>query len=285
MNISPHVNYRNFGFIPGNGLLRDLYGKLFGYRNLYKRLQARDMMRVLDVQPDETVLDIGCGRGYITIEIAKQAKSAFGVDVDKVITEITVPDLLKKKLKYVLINPGEPLPFDDNAVDKVFASEVIAAVAQPDQFLGELRRVLRPEGKLVFCNGCGHPAIKSAYERPNWVFQYLRKRHAERFPNTYEAYCVILNRSSGNQIDRFYNKEDLKAMLTRNGFESGNISHSPGLIPGRYLSWMQFMLYVGKGKVLSQKNFLMKHFILSTIQRLDKRKYEGGILYEAINKK
>jgi len=243
------------------------------------------MMRALNVQANETVLDIGCGRGYITIEIAKQAKAAFGVDVDTVIDEIVIPKRLKDKLKYVTINPGTPLPFEDSSIDKIFASEVIAAVADIDQFLGELRRVLRPGGRLVFVNGAGHPVIKEAYEKPNSRFLSLKKKHPDRFPATYEDYCVTLNKSFGNQIDWFYSKEDLDEMFTRNGFETGNVSYSPGLIAGEYLAWQQFERYIAGGKTLSQQNFLLKHFIFSGIQRFDNRKYKGGIIYEAINKK
>ena len=285
MNINRRVNYRNFGFIPGNGILRDMYGKLFGHRNLYKRLQARDMMRALDIQLDETVLDIGCGLGYITLEIAKQAKMTIGVDIEEVIAKSRVPSLLKDRLKFVSIVPGQPLPIGDNAIDKVYASEIIGAVSDTTQFLGELKRVLKPGGKLILCNGCGHPAIEAAYEKPNWLFRRLKRKHPDRFPATYAEYAVQLNKTFGNQIDWFYRKEDLDKVLGDNGFDSQSVSYSPGLIPGRYISWMQFTLCVRDGKTLSEKNFLLKFLILSAIQKVDKRKYEGGVLYEAINKK
>lgn len=285
MNISRRVNYRNFGYIPGNGFIRDLYGWLFGYRNLYKRLQARDMMKVLNIQPDETVLDIGCGRGFITVEIAKQAKLAYGVDVDSVITEITIPKGLENKLKYVTINPGDPLPFEDSSMDKIFASEIIAAVSDTTQFLGELKRLLKPGGKLVLCNGAGHPAIKAEYANPSQRFLNLKKQYPDSLPETYKEYCAILNKIFSNQVDWFYEKEHLEKILTENGFKTGLVSYSPGLKPGTWMSWQQFTNHVKGGSTLSQNNFLLKHFVFSMMQRFDNRKYEGGILYEAINEK
>lgn len=285
MNVSKKVNYRNFGYIPGNGLIRDLYGWLFGYRNLYKRLQARDIIKVLDVKPNDSILDIGCGRGYITIEIAKQSKKAFGVDTNPLIMDIVIPDVVKDKLTYTLITPGEPLPFEDNSMDKIFASEVIAAVADRNQFLKELKRLLKPGGKLVLCNGAGHPVIRDAYKNHSKKLSKLKRRYPDRFPETYDEYASILNKTFSNQINYFYSKDDLEEMLVHNGFATKNVSYSPGLIAGRYLSWRQFNAHLKGSGTLTQNNFILKYFIFCIIQRFDNRKYKGGILYEAINEK
>ena len=44
---------------------------------------------------------------------------------------------------------GEPLPLDDNAVDAVWAGEVIEHVVDVAPWLSEVRRVLRPRGRLL----------------------------------------------------------------------------------------------------------------------------------------
>ena len=76
--VNKKINYRNFGYLPEGSFFKDLFGKAFGYRNLFKRLQARDIIERLAIQPDETVLDFGCGNGHFTVEMAKQAKKAYG---------------------------------------------------------------------------------------------------------------------------------------------------------------------------------------------------------------
>lgn len=46
--------------------------------------------------------------------------------------------------------PAEELPFDDARFDFVISTLVLCTVDDPDRALAEIRRVLRPEGRLVF---------------------------------------------------------------------------------------------------------------------------------------
>jgi len=46
--------------------------------------------------------------------------------------------------------PAEDLPYPDESFDWAVSTLVLCSVADPDQVLAELRRVLRPEGRLVF---------------------------------------------------------------------------------------------------------------------------------------
>lgn len=46
--------------------------------------------------------------------------------------------------------PAESLPFDDASVDLAISSLVLCTVADPDAAVAEIRRVLRPGGRLVF---------------------------------------------------------------------------------------------------------------------------------------
>jgi ubiquinone/menaquinone biosynthesis C-methylase UbiE len=45
---------------------------------------------------------------------------------------------------------SERLPFDDDSVDTVVSTLVLCTVPDPAATLGELRRVLRPQGRLLF---------------------------------------------------------------------------------------------------------------------------------------
>lgn len=89
-----------------------------------------------------TVVDVGCGaqpfRGlvptsarYIGIDTA-DAESQFGY---------SVPDTIYFE--------GDRWPIDDNAADVVLTTETMEHVFDSRAFLGEARRILRPDGRLI----------------------------------------------------------------------------------------------------------------------------------------
>lgn len=51
----------------------------------------------------------------------------------------------------VVLSPAERLPFADTSVDTVVSTMVLCTVSDPEQALAEINRVLRPGGKLLFC--------------------------------------------------------------------------------------------------------------------------------------
>ncbi|MGH3307276.1 MAG: class I SAM-dependent methyltransferase, partial [Nocardioides sp.] len=51
----------------------------------------------------------------------------------------------------IVAAPAEALPFGDGSFDTVVSTLVLCTVADPEGALAEVRRVLRPGGRLLFC--------------------------------------------------------------------------------------------------------------------------------------
>jgi len=279
-----NIKYYRFGYIPNPSIKYDILGRLFGHKNIIKRLQAKDIMNALNIQSNEVVLDFGCGAGYFTIEMAKLAQKAYGIDVLPSIENIIIPQSLENKLKYICTK-GEQLPFEDNFFDKVLFSEILPMIHNPNLFLREIKRVLKPEGILVLVNGAGHPIIENAYNKNSKFLKFLSKIYPERFPDSYESYCEVLQKSFGTSQNKFFKENEILEILENNDFKVLKIDYSPGFLAGAYLSWSQFIMYLRKGKTLSQENFYIKYFVLSIINKFNKRKHKGGLLCVAKNNK
>ena len=278
--IDSAVNYRNFGYLPQGSFREDVKGKLFGNRNLLKRLQAQDIIHALDIRASHCVLDLGCGAGYFTVEMAKLAHKAYGIDVNPFVKTIQVPPALQEKLEYIQVS-GTELPFPDEYFDRILASEVLPMIPNPNRFIKEIRRVLRSNGHLVIVNGAGHPAIQEAYQRRPFFFRWLEKRFPVRMPASYEDYCSILQASFGTAQQRFFQEIDIRAMLEQNGFRSVHFDYSPGHLFGLYFSWSQFLMYLRRGETISQRSFLLKFSLFSLIRLIrpfERRKFRGGLL-------
>jgi ubiquinone/menaquinone biosynthesis C-methylase UbiE len=112
-----------------------------------ERFALRRAFVLSHVQAGDTVLDIGCGAGEFSAALAAAGTRPIAVDVAAEALRRArerVPDLDAR-----LWAAGAPLPVPDNAVDVVWAGEVVEHVVDVAPWLSELRRVLRPRGTLL----------------------------------------------------------------------------------------------------------------------------------------
>lgn len=268
---------RNFGHLPVGSITRDLYTWVFGARNLLKRLQAADILEALAIQPADRALDLGCGTGFVTVEMAKLAAHVTGVDVDPRIEQNQVPAFLADKLRFVLVT-GVELPVDDGSLDVVLASEVLPMIPEPAPFLAEIRRALRPGGRVVVVNGAGHPAVERAYARDHPVLRWLRRRHPDDVPKTYEDYCRRLQEEFGTARTGFLSEADVTGALRDAGFDVVRTVHSPHAASGAALSWLQFLRVARGGSGLGNRFFVPKLLALTALDRVSRGRYPGGVI-------
>jgi 2-polyprenyl-3-methyl-5-hydroxy-6-metoxy-1,4-benzoquinol methylase len=94
-----------------------------------------------------SVLDVGCGAGEITSEIARAGFDVVGIDVaEEPLRRARARDR-ELDLRLVALDGEWPLP--DASFDAVWAGETLEHVLDTAAWLSEVRRVLRSGGTLV----------------------------------------------------------------------------------------------------------------------------------------
>jgi SAM-dependent methyltransferase len=103
------------------------------------------------------VLDVGCGsKPYRQLF---QCSEYVGLEID------TAANRLTKRADYFY--DGLIFPFEDAQFDTIIASQVLEHVFNPTVFLGELNRVLRPEGGVML-------TVPFAWDEHEQPFDYAR---------------------------------------------------------------------------------------------------------------
>ena len=112
----------------------------------------------MNIQPDDSVLDIGCGGGMAIKEITKITTNGFVAGVDY--SETMVRQALKHNSSAVCATRVEiknssisDLPFKDEAFDKAYAIESFNFWSDPIAGLKEVYRVLKPGGLIAVATG------------------------------------------------------------------------------------------------------------------------------------
>jgi ubiquinone/menaquinone biosynthesis C-methylase UbiE len=99
------------------------------------------------VRPGDHALDLGCGDGRFTGLLAAAGAQPVGADVAE--TALRRARAAHPDIDFVRAEVDGALPLQDGAFDVVWASEVIEHVADTARWLSEVRRVLRPQGRLL----------------------------------------------------------------------------------------------------------------------------------------
>ena len=103
---------------------------------------------VMELVSGKTVLDVACGEGYGSAMLADAAVHVTGVDISDEAVEHAARSYQKANLVYRQ-GSAIALDFADASFDVVVSFETIEHLAEQEDMLREIRRVLRPQGVLV----------------------------------------------------------------------------------------------------------------------------------------
>jgi ubiquinone/menaquinone biosynthesis C-methylase UbiE len=107
------------------------------------------------------VLECACGTGKLTTVLARQARSVRSFDISPESVRITTQRIEKEHLNNVQVEVAsmEELPYEDESFDIVVGLFILHHLADLEQGIKQIFRVLRPGGKAVFYETSGSNPI------------------------------------------------------------------------------------------------------------------------------
>ncbi len=118
-------------------LYREKHGFVFNY--------GKDLISMLNPQSGERILDLGCGTGELTAEIAKSGAQLVGMDASEKMIEAAkakFPEIQFIKAK------GESF-IDSDPYDAVFSNATLHWILNPEAVISCMYSNLKPNGRLL----------------------------------------------------------------------------------------------------------------------------------------
>lgn len=94
------------------------------------------------------ILDVGTGSAWVAKHFNNSENTTISLDISKKNVAVAKQKYPCKK-HLPIVADSFKLPFSNNSIDVIIASEIIEHVILPKEFIAELYRVVKPKGKLI----------------------------------------------------------------------------------------------------------------------------------------
>ncbi len=140
---------------------------------VFEKGLRRRGLELLAAVPGEVILEIGVGTGYALKEIAAAVGSggrACGLDITPRMLELTEKRLRRAELNdrvNLFEGDARKIPYEDGKFEAVYMAGTLELFDTPDipKVLGEIRRVLKPGGRLCVASLTREGREKSLFVR------------------------------------------------------------------------------------------------------------------------
>jgi SAM-dependent methyltransferase len=145
-------HYGNIGAEAEIAVRRETWDEDVGQSSWITVAEAREWFRRLELRPGKSALEVACGSGGMTCQMAiETGATCTGVDINASGIEAATARARERRLEVTFreVDAGQRLPFDDHSFDAIFCNDSINHFPARAKVFRDWHRVLRPGGRLL----------------------------------------------------------------------------------------------------------------------------------------
>lgn len=178
------------------------------WRSIFSNF-VKDFSQFIDYKEKNfNILDVGCGAGISTNEIAQKFPNSKIVGID--INEYSI-DVARTYFPSIQFDVGSVLnlPYDNNSFDIVVSYAMLEHIPDVKRALFELNRVLNKDGFLIIST----PNMLSPFRNLNLFLKniYKKDKHPDgKISSIIKSFYLLYNKSKNNEVEFLYREPVLE---------------------------------------------------------------------------
>jgi ubiquinone/menaquinone biosynthesis C-methylase UbiE len=133
----------------------ETYGEDLGQTSWVTTEESNEIPQLIDLSHNSFVLELGCGSGGYALNLAERVGCRLvGLDINapgvRNANQLALTRGLAPQVRFEECDVSKNLPFDDQTFDAVFSNDVLCHLPGRIEVLGEMFRVLKPGGRMLF---------------------------------------------------------------------------------------------------------------------------------------
>lgn len=188
-----------------------------------KRLRFIQQSLENNIKPGGKVLDIGCGNGNISYQLAKSGFTVTGMDISEDAIAEAKRNYQLPNLEFIAVRAEDIGTFRDTKFDALICSEVIEHLSEPEKLTMVFSKYLNPGGIVAVTvpNGFGprEVLITKPFQRMirNQGFAYKMVLGFKRMLG-YQGQTIQSSAGDLTHI-QFFSKKSLRSLANKSGFD------------------------------------------------------------------
>lgn len=198
------------------------------------KVWRKDVMKKMQVKRGDKALDVCCGTGDWSFSLAEsvgESGKVIGLDFSKNMLSVGQKKLENSQLNHLEFVHGNAmeLPFDNDSFDFVTIGFGLRNVPDYTQVLQEMRRVVKPGGKVV-CLETSQPTMFGFRQLYYFYFGYIMPLFGRMFAKSYKEYAWLHESAKD-----FPGKQELKEMFETVGLINVSVKGYTGGVAAMHM--------------------------------------------------
>ncbi len=148
-------SYSNYSLELYSEIRLETYGEDYGQTSWVTTAESHEIPALLQLSPDSSVLEIGCGSGGYAVGLAKRVGckilgfelNASGVETATALAE---KEKVSDLVRFEQHDASEDMPYEDSSFDAAYSTDVMCHVPLRKQVLTNTRGLLKAGGLFIF---------------------------------------------------------------------------------------------------------------------------------------